>query len=96
MEERGLTKMSLYGNDESNDNHWGDSNNPPVKNRSGIIYTIALCLVSALVGGLVSTGVAPSLYANQISSKPNSPVALGQPLTKPVNVDDCRRYHYKV
>jgi len=78
--------MSFYGSDEFNYNHSGYSNNPHVKNRSRIISTIALCLVSALVGGLVSIGVAPSLYANRIPSKPNSPAALGQPSTKPVNV----------
>lgn len=69
--------MSYFNSSELNNNHLGNPNNLPSK-KSGVILTIVLSLVSALLGGLVAIGFAPSLYANRIPSKLNSAVLTGQ------------------
>ncbi len=59
---------------------------PPVRRRFRLVPTVALCVVSALVGGVVSVGIAPSLYSNrpQVSAQP---AVVGQSVSQPVSVN---------
>ncbi|MDQ7097095.1 trypsin-like peptidase domain-containing protein [Desulfosporosinus sp. PR] len=77
--------MSYYNKDNPYQSSYPQT--PPTPKHTRYLLTLVLCLTSALVGGLVSVGVAPSIYANKTSSQTSSPVILNQASTKPIKLD---------
>ena len=75
------------GSNSSYSNYPNYPNNYPVRRRSRVLPTLVLCLVSALVGGLVSVGLAPSIWAGRAPAQPNYPVVLGQASSQQVNTN---------
>lgn len=58
--------------------------NYPARKRSSFFSTVAVALVSALIGGILAIGIGPSLYANRQSGV--NQVTLNQGAAPPVNV----------
>jgi serine protease Do len=72
--------MSYY----NDNNHY--SNHPSRERRPRFFSTVAVSLISAILGGLISVALVPNLYGNRPQT--NS-VILGQgPSTAPVNISD--------
>lgn len=64
--------------------YYNDSNYSSGR-RPRLFPIIAVALVSALLGGILAIGLAPSLYGNRLQAPANQ-VVLGQGTTPPVNV----------
>ncbi|MHB1653219.1 MAG: S1C family serine protease [Desulfitobacteriaceae bacterium] len=65
--------------------YYNDSNGSS-GNRPRFFSTVAVALVSALLGGVLALGLGPSLYGNRQPTGTGTPVTLTQGTTPPVNV----------
>ncbi len=77
--------MSYYDNDKFNQPSYSNSLLTP--KRSRFLSPIIMCLVSAMVGGLLSIGIAPSLYVNRPSYQTTAPQISNKAASKAVKMD---------
>lgn len=66
--------------------YYNDKNNYSGR-RTGFFSTVAVALISALLGGVIAVALVPSIYGNKQQAPTNQVVLNGGPTTPPVNTE---------